>query len=166
MYLYCIYALSTYAMKTTMSIEPADLLNNKSFLQMKLPNLKVNSSFVLLWSKQNKQCFQQGDYNTKGTKYISRHILQQVMIYLIDVMNYWVISNNDITIKICFNTFLVKLRRSIIVIKIHHWSICVFSYFYRNFSWNKKKSILSLYTKYNVHQFVVSHIFIGISIDI
>jgi hypothetical protein len=79
-------------------------------------------------------------------------------------LNYWVISNNDITIKICFNTFLVKLRRSIIVIKIHHWSICVFSYFYRNFSWNKKKSILSLYTKYNVHQFVVSHIFIGISI--
>ena len=67
------------------------------------------------------------------------HILQQVMIYLTDVMNYWVISNNDITIKICFNTFLVKLRRSIIVIKIHHWSICVFSYFYRNFSWNKKK---------------------------
>ena len=48
MYLYCIYALSTYAMKTTRSIEPADLLNNKSFLQMKLPNLKVNSSFVLL----------------------------------------------------------------------------------------------------------------------
>lgn len=64
-------------------------------------------------------------------------------------MNYWVISNNDITVKICFNTFLVKLRRSIIVIKMHHWSICVFSYFYRNFSWNKKK----------IHSFIVSPFF-------